>query len=557
MQKHTSAIPTGYFYFSLLKIGMPMILFGATGIASLDTAKNPPGAAKKGRGKTGISYTPTRVPVSFIYAVADIQDIIPSHLWEGNHLVDNPAFRMAGGVQPRDRGRLGSYAYIAEQAKNLIPDFLLESADVDSGAPVVGPNMTIEAGNGRWLILYMAYDLGKGGVYKRELVARAKQYGLNPEQIEGIERPILVRMRTTPLDVQAFAEAANVSRTLKLSPGELARQDSARLTPAILALFVPSETGEIYSRANRDFIRSFMSLVPAADRGELMTEQGELSVLGLYRIRNALMQKAYNDPDIIVRVAESIDANAKNLTNALVRLAPRYAGAIQRIASGDMFPALDISKDLVSAIRVYGRLKDDGVELKDYLGQLAMFSRELTPEQEELLRVLWEFSRSSKRVGEFLGKYLDIAEGFGSPKQIGFLSKPISKLEIIRRAREATAGGGGIGAGAVAPAEAITPAPASGKASRRVLKGAQEQKGIREEYEQAPPAIPSEVWSEASPETWTQKKPEKALEESRARGSQAFFVSGPRGGRRGIVMLSDLETFLKTHPTLRLKPIFK
>lgn len=519
-----------------------MIFFGASGTTSIDVSCNPP--PKRGK-KTGIAYTPTRVPISFQYAVADIGDVIPSHIIEGGALRENMAFRLAGGVQPRERERMGSYTYIMEQAKNLIPDFLLESADVDSGAPVAGPNLTIEAGTGRWNILDVAYELGKGELYKRELISRAKQYGLDPQMIAKISKPILVRIRTTPIDIQAFAESANVSRTLRQSPSEIAQQDARKLTPELLAKFVPSNTGEIYSRANTEFIRDFMQLVPIGDRGELQTATGELSDLGLRRIRNALLQKAYGDPDIVARIAESLNDNSKNVTGALVALAPRFADVVQAVAKGDLYESLDISKDLPPAVKVFSRLQNENIKIEDYLAQQQLFSRELTPEQEELLKIFYGFSRSQKRLREFLNNYLDAMERHGSPKQIGILAgKTISKLQEIRDAAQKT------DEAYVDPTPSLF-APPPAKPSRSPAPPP-----IPSVAKPKAPPLPTETWTESKQlEQWPELSAKKAESEAEALGQQAYFVEGPRGGYRGTVLLSDVKVFLELHPKLRLKPI--
>ena len=105
--------------------------------------------------------------VSTILAVTEIDNVIVSHTASGSQ---NPIYPQE--LQPRDRGRDSSVAWVQKVSRDLDPESLGRSGRADSGAPIVGDDMAV-GGNGRTMAIAMAYDNGTADDYRDWLIDEA------------------------------------------------------------------------------------------------------------------------------------------------------------------------------------------------------------------------------------------------------------------------------------------------------------------------------------------------------------------------------------------------
>jgi len=205
---------------------------------------------------------------------------------------------------------------------------------------------------------------------------------------------------------------------------------------------VTNEDGSINPIQSAPFIQGFMShVVSPSEHGTMMTADGMLSQQGLQRIRNAVFAKAYGDPDIVAMMAESTDANVRNVLAGMLRAAPAVARLKELIDSGARYP-IDVTGDLVLAVRQFSQLKRDGMKVKDMLDQGALFDTGIRPEVQNLMIGLEENARAPKRVAELIGRTIDEIDRLGDPRQanmFGDLVQPTgaelvnAAIESIRR----------------------------------------------------------------------------------------------------------------------------
>jgi hypothetical protein len=292
----------------------------------------------------GTAYTDSNDPIEYQWAVADVDGLTVSNLDNGRI---NPEYPQE--LQPRDRTSAASEAQVNDIAKNFNLDRLSASSSVGDGAPIVGPDAVVESGNGRIMGARRAH-LSKSphlqvssSSYRKALITRAAEFGLNQEQVEAVPNPVLIRIRRTDVNRTAFVLAANVSTIAPKREMEQAKIDSKQIVPDLFDSFVPSENGEIFSAANADFIRGFVSqVIPPAERGQVIDASGNLSQTGLRRIRNALFVHAYGTSpealNALGRLTESIDATDVGLARTLLAMAPRFAEQNARIANGALYP---------------------------------------------------------------------------------------------------------------------------------------------------------------------------------------------------------------------------
>lgn len=391
-------------------------------------------------GKESRAVTPRGMEVQTKFAVFPADELVTSHNTE---LKPNPHF--PEGVQNRDRAKVSSEDDMLEKIKRFEPEYLGESIEAGKGAPIVGPDMAVESGNGRTILLRRIYrdHPEQAQKYHNFMISKAKELGLDPAAIEATENPILARIRTTDLTPQEriqFAEQANEETQLKLSPVEVARGDARKLNSQAMSQFAPGEEGELVTAANRGFIQHFLDQIVGPNRGDVLTEDGRLNQTGIARIRNAIFARAYGDTDAgiqaLEKLSESPDNNIKRVTNSLVYNAGRFAALKDQILSGSRFP-VDISRDLAEAAKQLSLVREHGGNVEDYLRQRGLFGDDLSRLQKKALYVFNEFKSSARAINGILDRYFAGVEALGDPRQASFFAKsPPTKEELFEAALE-------------------------------------------------------------------------------------------------------------------------
>lgn len=367
------------------------------------------------------------------YALIEAGDVQASH---DTDLRPNPAYPKE--LQPRDRTRAASETQIASIVGKLDPARLGLSADAGTGAPIIGEDGLVESGNARTIALQRAYSVPgqKAEDYKAWLRQNAASFGLSEQQVDGMRQPMLVRVRTTPVDRAEFARQANASTVAAMSPLEQARADAARID-AVDDLR-PDDNGDFAT--SRDFIRRFVGRLPATEQAGMIDASGQLSSAGYARVRNAVLAKAYGDSPVLTRMVESMDDSMRNISRALMIAAPRVAQARSLVGAGRLHAA-DITPDLVAAVVELERIKARGGSVADALAQRGLDGDRHTPEQRELLQVLSDNARRPRRLAEFITAYVDALEAAGDPNQGSLMGETQAPAvaDLLAAAKRATA----------------------------------------------------------------------------------------------------------------------
>ncbi len=170
---------------------------------------------------------------------------------------------------------------------------------VDTGTPIIGGDLIVENGNGRVLGMRRArMDYPeKWQAYQAELKKALGDYGLSEGDIAGMKDPVLVRERTDQVDRVKFANEAQASQSMQLTVDELAGTDARYVDDAQLSnLIVGDEQsieGALKAAGNRDLVTAFLNRVPETERSQFLDPNGELSLDGLTRLRNAIFAHVY------------------------------------------------------------------------------------------------------------------------------------------------------------------------------------------------------------------------------------------------------------------------
>lgn len=320
--------------------------------------------------------------VKTAFDIVDASALLVSNTLDGKINPDYPQ-----ELQPRDRTRASSLLQVNQISKDLRPAQLTDSGLSSHGAPIIGEDNAVESGNGRTMGIIKAYQDGNADRYREYLIEHATEFGIRPEKVESMTAPVLVRRRLTKVDRVQFAKDSNISDLQEMAASEKAFVDADSITPAMMALFNPSESGDLLSRSNDAFIRGFMTQVGATQAAGLVTEDGRPTRQLVDRIQNAIFAKAYKDARLVRMVAEEPDPDMRNVLTALNAAANDFVqmqalsgeahkqavttivDGIERADSLDK-KALAALKDAVDLVR---QSKESGQHITDVIAQGDMF----------------------------------------------------------------------------------------------------------------------------------------------------------------------------------------
>lgn len=329
--------------------------------------------------------------------------------------------RASGNLQPRDRSRIASDAWIADTAARLDPAQLMPSPTADRGTPIVGPDNIIESGNGRFGAIERAYDRhpDRAAAYRAQIEAAG--YAVP----EGVERPVLIARRTSELapDQRAqFAVAAQDSGVAVMTPTEVARASSRAMTAPVLAQLDP--TKPLADAINGGFVRAALSALPRSARNAMFDASGMLNANGLRQLREAIFARAWPDPDILARYTEGDAGDLKSLLEALDSAAPSFAALKADIEAGLVSPEMDISGYVLDAMRLIGAARDLATATKvpvakavaELLDDVDLIEGAVAPLTAALVRRFWKGGKAAAAddVAGFLTRYADDARKAGA-----------------------------------------------------------------------------------------------------------------------------------------------
>jgi hypothetical protein len=335
-----------------------------------------------------------------------------------------------GELQSRDRTSIASDANIRQIAANLDPYILFDDPSADRGAPIVGPDNVIESGNGRVRSINIVYE---------EIGDKAQAYRNMIESLgfdtTGMSKPVLIRRRTTEFTDQervSFTQGANKDDKMASSVKERAKVDAGKLTGDILSQY---EGGKLDGANNRGFAKSVIKAIASTkEMQNLLDGKGELNNEAYKRVEGALLHSAYGDPSLVDLFTNDPDNNVKSIGNALKQVAPSYAYIKALAEQGTIPKSLDISQDIVTAVKRLSDLRKSGTKLKDYLSQTS-----IDPDSEVVTKILESFYRPEGNAAygqdhmvNFFKTYVDEAQKQANGGLLAGVDDPAAILDVAR-----------------------------------------------------------------------------------------------------------------------------
>ena len=347
--------------------------------------------------------------------------------------LDNIRFA-EGELQNRDRSRPQTQQFLRRFTSEFDPEGLGEDRSTDRGAPIISKDNTILSGNGRTLGLEEIYEK-----YPEQAEAYREFLREQGYDIEGVERPVLVRRLMSDVDERKFVVGSNEADIAALSPPEQAAQDAKDiLTTKVLSKF---NGGDLKAAKNDAFISTFLAELSPQQRENAMDDKGKVSAQALKRIENALLYKAYGGSgrasDVFISKAmERTDDDTKTLTNSLVDVSKDWIKFQQAIEAGEIDTKYNITNKLMETIGTVSDIKASGnsvgFELRspDMVEPMDPFVRDilLAFHDDKISRIL-----SRKAIAEKLRAYTEVAAvQQAEPDMLGMSETP-SAREIWKR----------------------------------------------------------------------------------------------------------------------------
>lgn len=375
-----------------------------------------PGQETIFKGRSNNVKTAKGTKVSTVFAVLDADQVIASHTATG---AENPSYPQE--LQPRDRSRDSSQAWVQKTSNTLDPESLGRSGRADTGAPIVGGDLVVESGNGRTMAIQLAYERGNADEYKEWLIDEAEYFGFSADQINQFKQPILVRIRTSDVDRVQFTVEANQDDKLSFSATERAKTDAKRLDENLLSLFTPGEDGDLITASNQKFIQGFLKSLGKTEAAQYISTEGKPTQALVTRIKAAIFSKAYNDDRLLEMMADQTKPELQNMLNALGAAAPKFIEA-QAVSRGDVQDvsssivdgieqALDkrVTNAIIDAANTILAAKQNDQDIVEFVKQQGLFG-DLGEGVPELAVFLSKNSRSAKKMSLLFKAMAEFAE---------------------------------------------------------------------------------------------------------------------------------------------------
>jgi hypothetical protein len=377
-------------------------LYPIGGVADQD-AGEPVEEGLQPEGATNLVKTAKGTQIETGFTLVEADGLIASHDSAGNPNPDYPQ-----ELQPRDRGRDASIAWVKKTANQLDPDSLGKTRRADTGAPIVGPDGVVESGNGRTMAIQEAYRSGKADEYREWLMEEAEFFGLSADKVRGMKAPVLVRVRTSAIDRREFAIEANQDDKLSMTATEKARADADRIDEALIARM--SDDGDLLASGNRDFLAGFMQSLGDTEAAQYLTSDGAPTASLISRVQAAIFAKAYNDDRLLEMAADVSKPEVANVINALNAAAPEFirAQAADQDGAGALASQLVDSVEtslneqavqaIIDATNLVRIARSEGASVEEMVNQRGLFG-DIPPATAAMALFINQNNRSSKRLG--------------------------------------------------------------------------------------------------------------------------------------------------------------
>lgn len=351
-----------------------------------------------------------------VYAVRELDDVHASH--NPFTFQPNEFYQL---VNDRNYSDARNHGRIITNSANFDPEYLItKSLDATHGAPIITPEGDVLGGNSRTMILARAYrgnNPGAGDAYKRMLMSRARDFGVDPEVVLSMKNPVLVReIPTSEWDAMAEANGKdagvlkrnavtdlNKVGTAPLLSAERAMADARRVSDRTLK-FIDDQleaTGQDATlnkvlEGNRgvEVVRHLLDdgIITESEFGSFVNERDMLTPFAKDRVSKLMLGRLFQS-------SEHLDQTPPSVRNRLERIAEPLARLKSR-------PDWDLTPIVQEALTVLDEARGKGIKnLGDLIAQQDMFGGK-PPYSPEAVQVAKAIQANGERaLGQMFREY--------------------------------------------------------------------------------------------------------------------------------------------------------
>ncbi|MEH8253415.1 LPD38 domain-containing protein [Aeromonas veronii] len=376
------------------------------------------------QGKRVIVATPKGRSVETQYRLMEAEDLVASHDFEGNL---NHAYPQQ--LQPRDRSKQTYRVQVGQIASNPDGARLAASPESDRGAPIVRDGI-VESGNGRTIGIVQAYRRGDANGYRDYLASHAAEFGLDPQAVEAMTAPVLVRERLTEMDDQQlrdFVVDSNTDAKMANSAAEDASADAGKLTDDMLDMLNIPEGGDVLASQNHRFLQTFLSAIGENQSNSYVSRDGQWNDAYRKRVTAAIFAYGYDNQRLLDAATGESDATGRNITASLINNAVSMAKLRQHSPER----AKTLSNYLAEAVESIAGAKRSGQSLQEMAAQSDMLGGETSHEGSLLAQAIAANARSAKAITGMLGDILTMLNKATSTDMFGAAVAPATPETAI------------------------------------------------------------------------------------------------------------------------------
>lgn len=245
-----------------------------------------------------------------------------------------------------------------------------------NGPPQITPEGIVLGGNSRTMMLKRAYLSGRGQEYKEFIESQAQQFGIDPQSIRGMQKPVLVReLEGVPAEAEGMRRLAqSLNRGFTKALGEIESAVSAGKN--LTAQSAEAIVGELTKGGDAATLRTAMESNPKLFRDVLLrdgliqendlprffTEHGALNQAGKDFIEHALLGRIVPDADLLQSLPKSLTAKLERTIPSLIELGSRQ-------------DKWNIVSDVLEAARMTAQAQAKGWSIDKFTRQRGMFEQ--------------------------------------------------------------------------------------------------------------------------------------------------------------------------------------
>jgi protein-L-isoaspartate O-methyltransferase len=367
------------------------------------------------------------------YAVVEMADLVPSHVPEQGFQKNpdyTPVNERTYHSSPDEQGK------VLDNAAGLDPRFLItESPDAVHGPPVVTRDGQVLGGNSRTMSTRLAYERHpeRAEQYRQTISDKAEEYGVDPQAVQEMNQPVLVRMLRNRPDEQ---ETARLVSAFNQDFKQAVNPDAEGVSKA---KFVSDETFSIMSKGleNHKTLKEYLDSAGARPFLESMVKdgaleksqmtrfmkEGQLTPEGKTHVQRIVRGRVFDDHDLI-------DQLAPDTVNKIDRALPGLVKILGRGGKWNVVPQMS------QALRHYVRYKNspEFPTLGSYFAQKEMF--EAIPGKKDIwTQTLAYVLNGTKTTALSEGFHLFSRDAVATQKKTGMLPGMGEILPTVEKSR--------------------------------------------------------------------------------------------------------------------------